>query len=161
MNTTGVDHAEVVPEPSVCFFFLGMQTRQPRKCSTSTWIQRGAGENSLELLRRLVIKMVSSRLATIKARQSEKKTSGGKTQDRQTLISNVHLWKSNFCPQHHSGRPQISTMEGLCSNMALNFLSLTWRLTEFFSLTISANHLHAEAHCFHPLKMEEWSISTV
>lgn len=77
--------AELVPEPSFCLFFRGIQTRKPRNCSTNTRIQRGAGENSLELLRRLVMKMVSSRLATIRARQSEKKTSGSKRRDRQAV----------------------------------------------------------------------------
>lgn len=45
--------------------------------------------------------MVSSRLATIRARQSEKKTSGSERPDRKTAVSE---WKYNFSPRHHTGR---------------------------------------------------------
>lgn len=66
------------------FFFGGRQTMTAMYCSTSTLSQWGTTLYSLELNWMLVMNTVSSRLATIRARLTEKKTSAGKKTNKQT-----------------------------------------------------------------------------
>lgn len=64
--------------PDFLFFFRGMHTRKPRIFRTRNLNQPGTGGRSAEQHSRLVMRIVSSRLATIRARHRVKNTSNRK-----------------------------------------------------------------------------------
>ena len=75
VNVIITSHSNILPEWSFVGFG-GRPTQHPSFWRTTTLTQRGTGAKRLELEWRLVMRIVSNRLATIRARQRAKKTSG-------------------------------------------------------------------------------------
>lgn len=74
-----------------------MQTRRARICRTNTWTQRGTEEKLAEQLNRLVTRIVSSRLATIRARQREKNTSDKEKARKKSKVCTVRKCFRCYC----------------------------------------------------------------